>query len=113
MPTEREFQVDLEALVCSAAHVTGQGEDLAIAHLDSDNELEAAQWGWVGTSAAALNTRMAAWLATSRMLLTRVGEHALNLHSDAIDFAAMERENAERLRAVGGAGGEVDGVLGD
>ncbi|MDI3314141.1 MAG: hypothetical protein QJR12_07615 [Mycobacterium sp.] len=74
MAGEREFQVDLEALVCSAAHVTGQGEDLAIAHLDSDNQLEAAQTGWVGTSAAALNTRMNVWLAASRTLLTRVGE---------------------------------------
>lgn len=37
-----EFRLDLEALVPSAAHVTGQGEDLATAHLSSDDRLVAA-----------------------------------------------------------------------
>lgn len=96
-----EFRVGLETLACSAAHAGGRGEDLAIAHLSSDNRIEAAQPGWVGTSAAALNTRMAAWLATSRTLLSGVGDHAQGLHDAAIGFAAMEQENAEALREVG------------
>ncbi|MDI3314404.1 MAG: WXG100 family type VII secretion target [Mycobacterium sp.] len=95
------MRVDLEALACSAAHVSGQGEDLAAAHLTSDNTIEAAQSGWVGASSVALAARMDIWLQTSRRLLTNVGAHALDLHNDAIDFAAMERENAQRLRAVG------------
>jgi hypothetical protein len=101
MAAADEFQLDLEALVSSAAHVSGQGEDLALAHLSSDNKIEAAQLGWVGTSAEALNARMAVWLETSRRLLTRVGGHALELQDDGIDFATMERENTQRLRAVG------------
>jgi uncharacterized protein YukE len=96
------FQVDLEALAGSAAHVTGQGEDLAIAHLASDNRITAAQSGWVGASAAALHTKASIWLETSRRLLTRVGDHALNLNNDGIDFAALEHENVEKLRALGG-----------
>jgi uncharacterized protein YukE len=95
------LRVNLEALAYSAAHVTGQGEDLAIAHLASDNEIVSAQRSWVGVSSAALAARMDAWLETSRTLLTKVGEHALHLHNDGIEFAAMERENAEKLRAVG------------
>jgi WXG100 family type VII secretion target len=102
------FQVDLEALAGSAAHVNGQGENLATAHLSSDNRIAAAQSGWVGASAAALNTRVSIWLATSRRLLTRVAEHALDLTNDGIDFAALERENVETLRAVGGG---VEGLL--
>jgi uncharacterized protein YukE len=100
MAAGEKFQIDLEALVRSAAHVNGQGEDLASAHLSSDNRIAAAQSGWVGSSAAALSTRTATWLETSRRLLTRVGEHALNMNNDGIEFSAMERDNVEKLRAV-------------
>ena len=51
-----KFQLDLEALAHSAAQVSGQGEDLATAHLSSDNRMVAAQSGWVGSSAAAPST---------------------------------------------------------
>lgn len=108
MAAGEKFQIDMEALASSAAHVDGQGEDLATAHLSSDNRMAAAQSGWVGASAAALHTRAATWLETSRRLLTRVGGHALELNNDGIDFAAMERQNAEKLSAVrGGAEGST------
>jgi uncharacterized protein YukE len=107
------LRVDLEALAHSAAHAHGQGEDLAIAHMSSNNRMEAAQPGWVGSSATALNARLTAWLATSQTLLTIVGEHALHLHNDAIDFAAMERENAEKLRALVGDASGVTGAARD
>jgi uncharacterized protein YukE len=111
MASVRELRVDLEALACSAAHVTGQGEDLAIAHLSSDNRIEAAQIGWVGASAEALSARMAAWLETSRRLLTAVGDHALELHDDLHSFAAMERVNAEKLNEVGTASHGMSGPV--
>lgn len=96
------LQVDLETLAGSAAHVSGQGEDLASAHLSSDNQIEAARSGWVGTSAEALDAAMAAWSETSRRLVARVGGHALDLQNDTIKFTAMEHDNADRLRTVGG-----------
>ncbi len=108
MAAVEKIQVDLEALVLSAAHVSGQGEDLATAHLSSDNRIEAAQPGWVGSSAEALHTRTATWLETSRRLLTRVGDHSVDLNTDGTTFSATERENAEKLRAfLDGAGGPV------
>jgi uncharacterized protein YukE len=91
------FRVDLEALAGSAAHVAGQGDDLASAHLASDNRIAAAESGWVGASAAALSTTAATWLQTSRRLLFQVGDHALDLAGDGIVFAAMETENAATL----------------
>jgi uncharacterized protein YukE len=100
MAAGKDFRVDIEALAGSAAHVAGQGDDLASAHLSSDNRIASAQSGWVGSSAAALQTRAVAWLETSRRLLTSVGDHALNLNNDGMSFAALERENVERLRAV-------------
>jgi uncharacterized protein YukE len=104
MAAADKFRVDLEALARSAAQVSEQGEDLAGAHLSSDNRIETAQSGWVGASAAALHNRTSTWLETSRTLLTRVGGHALDLNNDGIDFVAMERDSVERLRAVGGDG---------
>jgi uncharacterized protein YukE len=100
MASDERFRVDLEALACSAAQVSAQGEDLASAHLSSDNRIAAAESGWVGDSAAALRIRTASWLESSRRLLARIGDHALNLNSDGIDLAAMERDNVEKSRAV-------------
>jgi uncharacterized protein YukE len=100
MMAEGKLQVDLEALAGSAAHVSRQAEDLATAHLSSDNRIAAAQPGWVGSSAAALNVKTEIWLETSRRLLGRVGGHAIELNSDGIGFATMEQENAGQLRAV-------------
>jgi WXG100 family type VII secretion target len=96
----KQFRVDIEALAGSAAHVAGQGDDLATAHLSSDNRIASAQSGWVGSSAAALQTRTAAWQETSRRLLTSVGDHALNLNNDGISFTALERENVDKMRAL-------------
>ena len=64
MMADGKLAVNLEALAGSASHVTGQAEDLAIAHLASDNRIEAAQPGWVGSSEAALSIKAAAWLET-------------------------------------------------
>ncbi|WP_292991060.1 WXG100 family type VII secretion target [Mycobacterium sp.] len=94
------IRVDIEALAGSAAHVAGQGEDLATAHMSSDDRIATAQSGWVGSSGAALQTRTAAWLETSRRLLTNVGDHALSLNNDGISFTTLEQHNVERLRAV-------------
>ncbi len=98
MAAEGRFRVDLEALACAAAQVSEQGEDLASAHLSSDNRITSVQSGWVGASAAVLSIKTATWLDTSRRLLARVGAHALDLNDDGIDFATMERDNVEMLR---------------
>ena|SRR5581483_9973890 len=95
-----KLRIDLEALAHSSAHVAGQGEDVAIAHLASDNRIVAAQSGWVGSSALALSAKTAAWLEDSRRLVTRVGNHALDMSNDGIEFSAMERDNVEKLQAV-------------
>lgn len=78
---------------------------MASAHLSSDNRMAAAQSGWVGGSAAALSAKTATWLETSRGLLARVGAHALELNSDGMNFATMERDNVDKLRPPGGAEG--------
>src|ERR1700733_9107506 len=69
MAAGANFRVDIEALASSAAHVAGQGDDLASAHLSSDSRIAAAQSGWVGSSGAGLRIGTAAWLETSPRLL--------------------------------------------
>ncbi len=95
------YRVDLAALAASAAQIAGLGEDVASAHLASDNRIAAAQSGWVGVSAIALNTAAAEWLQASRRLLTRLGDHALDLTNDGMHFAAAEYVGAEQLRGLG------------
>ena len=94
------YRVDLAALAASAMRVTGIGEDVATAHLLSDNRIAAAQPGWVGASALALTAAAADWLTISRRLLTRLGGHALDLADDGMHFAAVENESAGKLGTV-------------
>jgi uncharacterized protein YukE len=98
--TAGEFRVDVEALASSAAHVTGQGEDLATAHLSSDNRIVAAQSGWVGSSAFAMSAKTATWLEDSRRLITRVGDHAQDLSNDGHSFIEMEQSHVEQVRTL-------------
>ncbi|CAM3139315.1 WXG100 family type VII secretion target [Mycobacterium simiae] len=106
---EGRLQVNLDTLASSAAHVGGQAEDLATAHLSSDNQIVSAQAGWVGSSAAALSMKTETWLETSRRLVGRVGGHAVDLNTDGVTFATMEQENVGKVRAVVPG---VDGIVG-
>jgi WXG100 family type VII secretion target len=101
------LRVNHEDMVGSAIHVTGQGEDLAMGHLASDNRMESAQAGWQGTSAAALAAKLADWQPKSKVLLARVADHAQGLHTAAAAYAAMEEDNAQALNRVGTAADAV------
>lgn len=94
------FRVSVPDLLGSAARVSDQGADLAFGHLSSDNRIEAAQDGWVGSSAVALTARWEAWLATSNVLLSQVAEHAYRLNSAAITYAVTEADGAAALHNV-------------
>jgi uncharacterized protein YukE len=91
------LRVNLEHLATSAAQVTGHGEDLAISHLSVDNWIAAAQAGWAGRSAEALDHRASRWAANSTALVTRIGEHATDLYNAGLAFAAMEAGNEHML----------------
>ena len=55
----------------------------------------------MGASAAALAATTTNWRQTSRRLLTRIGEHALELTNDGIAVAATDNASAATLRAPG------------
>lgn len=89
------LRVNLEDLICSAVHTGGQCEDLATGYLASGNRIEAAQSGWVDSSAAAINAKLAAWQQVSQSVLDSLGEHVRGLHDAAYLFAATERARAQ------------------
>lgn len=104
------FQISPQQWMCSAAQVTAHGEGLAAGHLSSDYRLQAAQVGWQGTSATALNSKMGDWWEASRALLTRIGDHARGLHEAAVYHAAAEEARARALAQIGvSAGGKATG----
>lgn len=94
------FHVNLSALVGSAVHVSGQGEDLAAAHVDTDATMAAAHAGWQGASAAALAEKLTAWGDQSRTLLTRISDHSQGMHSSAQEFATQDRQGHDALAAL-------------
>jgi uncharacterized protein YukE len=70
---------------------------LAAAHLRSDNRIESAHAGWQGAPAAAMRSKMAAWVQTSAVMLTRMSEHAQSLHTAAQGFATNEQDCAQEF----------------
>lgn len=102
------LNVDLEAMVSSAGHVTVQGEDLAAGHLASDNRMASAQFGWQGLSATAMNAKLAAWGNVSAALLERISDHAQGLHSCAVGFATHEEQSRNALQALVAGTGDAD-----
>ncbi len=90
------FQISPEQWMCSAAQVTAHGEGLAAGHLTSDYRLQAAQVGWQGASATALNAKKGDWWEASRALLTRIGDHARGLHEAAVIMRRRKRSGHGR-----------------
>jgi WXG100 family type VII secretion target len=62
------LKVDPIDLHMSAAHMDVHHADLRAVHAAADGAIEGAQAGWVGASAAALQSKMAEWQATTTRL---------------------------------------------
>jgi uncharacterized protein YukE len=99
-PTVSDINIDAEQLTFSGSQVSGQAEDLATGFVAADNRMEAAQYGWAGTSATALSARAARWLPVSRTLVGKVGDHGFALQDAAVQHVAAEAERAKALADV-------------
>ena len=95
-----DIKIDVEQLTASGRHASGQAEDLAAGFLTADNRMEAAQYGWAGTSATALSARAARWLPVSQALVGKVGDHGFALQDAAVQHAAAEAQRAQALADV-------------
>jgi uncharacterized protein YukE len=98
-----EVRVNPEALCHAGNELAGRGETLHALQRSCQGEAEAAQSGWVGSSAAALSGLLDGWASTSTVHIRCIGEHSCDMHFAAADFFFMERHNAQELRDVGAA----------
>ncbi len=103
------LRVNIEDLVASGVAVTGHGEEVACRHAAAANQIDAAQMGWQGMSAAALTVLSEQWTATTAALLSRLSDHAQGLHTSAQGFAEMEQRHSRALAEPGQAANAIAG----
>lgn len=69
------LQVDPIDLHMSSDHMDMHHADLQAAHAAADSLIEGAQTGWVGASAAALQSKMSGWQSTTTKLCGDIAAH--------------------------------------
>ncbi|WAC89717.1 WXG100 family type VII secretion target [Mycobacterium sp. Aquia_213] len=104
-----DIKIDVEQLTTSGRQVSGHAEDLAAGFLTADNRMEAAQYGWTGTSATALSARAARWLPVSQALVGKVGDHGFALQDAAVQHAIAEAARAQALADVAARAAALSG----
>jgi WXG100 family type VII secretion target len=81
----------------------GQHEELATTYASTQSQGWDAEGGWVGSSAAALSGLLDRWQSDATRHHAMLNHHHEGLDAAASGFAAMERDNAEKLSRVYGA----------
>jgi len=93
-----------ELLIAAGAQTEAHSQDLFDSYHRTDAVVDAALFGWVGRSADAMSGRAAAWSATTTALCTGVYEHGEALRLSGMNFAEIERHNAQAAAQVPRAG---------
>jgi WXG100 family type VII secretion target len=101
------IRVRPEDLLISGAQVRGQADDVEAGHAASDAHIYAAQAGMVGSSAAAMEAKLAQWQSTTVALTNRLTEHAQALTTGAGDYGESDQRNAAIIADVGGQAAET------
>jgi WXG100 family type VII secretion target len=92
-----QLNVDPTDLHMSSAHMDMHHAELQTVHSGANADIEAAQTGWVGASAAALQAKFAEWQATTTALCTDVSAHGAAFRSAAQTYVADDGEGARKL----------------
>ncbi|MBU8814080.1 WXG100 family type VII secretion target [Mycolicibacterium goodii] len=91
------LKVDPVDLHMSSDHMDVHHADLTAAHTSADGEIEGAQAGWVGASAAALQSKMTEWQATTTKLCGDIAAHRDTYKAAANGYAQNDSHAAEAL----------------
>jgi uncharacterized protein YukE len=86
-------KVDPIDLRMSSDHMDMHHSELLAAH----GAIEEAQVGWVGASAAALQTKLADWQAVTTELCGDIGAHGEAFRSAAAGYESTDTDSAEKL----------------
>lgn len=91
------LRVDPVDLHVSANHMNVHHADLRAAHAEADNDIEAAQTGRVGASAAALQAKLAEWQATTGQLCGSIAEHEQAFRAARDAYQVVDGQSADDI----------------
>jgi WXG100 family type VII secretion target len=89
--------VDPIDLHLSSDHMDMHHAELRAAHGAADGVIDEAQAGWVGTSATALQSKMAEWQATTARLCGDIASHGAAYRAAANAYAGNDSDAAKAL----------------
>jgi WXG100 family type VII secretion target len=90
-------RVDPVDLRMSSTHMEMRHAELSAAHIAANGAIEEAQAGWVGTSAAALQTKFAEWQAASAKLTADIAAHGAACRTAAEGYVTTDTDGAGQL----------------
>ncbi|ORW02543.1 hypothetical protein AWC14_06355 [Mycobacterium kyorinense] len=85
------------ALHISAEQMNVHHADLRAAHAAADSDIEGAQSGWVGASAAALQAKLAEWQATTEKLCGSMADHEQAFRAARAAYLKVDGESADDI----------------
>lgn len=91
------LKVDPTDLRMSSDHMDMHHTELQAAHAAADSTIEEAQAGWVGASAAALQSKLAEWQAETTKLCGNIAAHGEAFRAAATGYQTIETDSAEKL----------------
>ncbi len=91
------LKVDPIDLHMSADHISVHHADLQAAHAAADSDIEGAQAGWVGASAAALQAKLAEWQATTEQLCGSIADHERAFRTAGHQYETVDEDGAEKI----------------
>ena len=82
----------------SAEQVAMHNEDLRAAHARADANIEATTSGWAGSSAIAMQSKVAEWQAFTQQMCARLDEHHAHFRSTGNAYRQAEEQSAKSLQ---------------
>jgi WXG100 family type VII secretion target len=91
------LKVNPADLHLSADRMSVHHADLRAAHAAADSDIESAQSGWVGASAAALQAKLAEWQATTEQLCGSIADHERAFRAAGNRYQAVDGHSADSI----------------
>lgn len=95
----KDLGVDPIDLRMSSDHMDMHQAELSAAHTDANEEIVAAQAGWVGSSALALQAKFAEWVEMTSAMTGEIDSHSVAFRAAAATYSNADDESAGHLDA--------------
>jgi WXG100 family type VII secretion target len=91
------MKVEPVDLHMSSDHMDMHHAELLAAHTAANGAIEEAQAGWVGASAAVLQSKLAEWQAATAQLCGEIAAHGEAFRNAAAGYQTIDTDSAEKL----------------